>query len=412
MERVLSGAPVSVPKEFSRGNENAYRQYVEGELAAFYRKDTNVIIPFGMTLGFAGSTGKLVTFGLNGSDDFTISINGAAALTLTTSGDLDALEASLIIEIAEVDGKLTGSLGFTVDVNGRIAALKLLSNGTTSNVAFKADAFDFFDGVTERPLLSAGAGLLTINGDLAVLGSIKIGAVRWPVALKPVPFYVADGGTIQWAGGAALSAIPDYTIQAPSGVVLAAGEAPEPPTLQSATTTGATLRLKISTPGATSSVTDTTDSAGGGGDPDRVMAKTDAADAYDGVYNFRVQGTVDVLSYYDGSIMLWYHSGVLIVSPWFNDGGGWDEGPAIVISAEGFGPSDLTGPQAVDATVPVVWANAIGQHGGDEWGVSYESGGSLTDFVSVQYTKQSATGTRTGSPNGETATVLVIPKNV
>lgn len=460
MERILSGAPVSVPKDFSRSNEYAFRSFVEGELADTYRKSSHVIIPFGKLLGFAGSTGKLVTFGLNGSDDFTISIDGAAALVLTTTGDLTALETSLttayttadstlsaaltlaynaadaavtaaltaaytaadtaaaatvMAAIGVVDGKLTASVGFTTDVNGRIANLKLLSNGSTSSVVFKADAFDFFDGISERALISAAGGILTVNGDIAVTGAILVGAVRWPVALQAKPFYKADGETIQWAGGSALSAIPEYSIAVPTGVALSAGEAWEA-SLQSITTVGATLRLKISTPGATSSVTDTTDSAGGGGDPDRVMDKADSADAYNVVYNFRVQGTINVTSTNEGG-GIWSNDGVALISTWFNDGGGWDEGPGIAIYPADVGIDFLsgvnnTGAHAFDVTAAISWGNAIGQHGGKEYGVSYEYGGSLTDFVSVQYTKQSASGTRTGSPNGEPATILVLPRNI
>lgn len=415
MERLLS-APVSVPNEFNRRNEHVFRQFVESELAEVYRRGVNVIIPFGNLLGFYGSTGKTVTFDLDGSDNFTISVDGAAALTLTTSGDLTELEASITIELTEIDDKLVGSFGFALDVDGRAASFKLLSDGTTSNVVFKADAFEFYDGVTERALLSAAGGIFTVNGDLVVTGSIRIGAVRWPVALKPVPFDVADGGTIEWADGAALSAVPDYTIQVPGGVALAAGEAWEPPTIQSATTTGGTLRLKISTPGATASVTDTGDSAGGVGDPDRVMNKADSSDAYNGVYNFRIEGTITILSEPNGD-GTFYHDGMVEVSPWFDDGGGWDEGPRIYISALnalGFDTSgaSLTGSRSFDVTKAVAWGNAIGQHGDPEFGISIESGGTITDLVSVQYTKQAATGTRTGSPNGETALILVIPKNV
>lgn len=259
-------------------------------------------------------------------------------------------------------------------------------------------------------------GVVTFVGDLNVTGAIRVGsAVRWPVALQPLVIYAADGASLQWANGAALNAIPEVVITVPAGVALAAGEAWEAPTIQSATTTGGTLRVKISTPGATSTVTDTTDSAGGASDPDRIMQKADSADAYNAVYNFTVTGTIDILSEFMGGGS-YYHDGAVVLSSWFNDGGGWDEGPAInisVIDALGFdiSSSSLTGSRSFTVTKAVSWANAIGQHGSQEWGVSYESGGSLTDFVSVSYIKQATSGTRTGSPNGEVATVIVTPKN-
>lgn len=414
MECVLS-APVAAPKEFDRRNEHAFRLFVEGELAEFYRKGVNVIIPFGKQLGFYGSTGKTVTFDLDAADNFTISIDDATAITLATSGDLSELSATITLDVAEVEDKLVGSFGFELDVNNRIASVKLLSDGTTSDVVFKADSFKFFDGVTDFALFTAAGGLVTINGDLNVEGSIRVGEVRWPVSLQPKLIYAADGGAIQWASGSDLSAVPNYTILVPSGVTLATGEAWEPPTIQSATTAGGTLRLKISTPGTTASVTDTTDTAGGGSDPNRVMTKADSADAYNGVYNFRIQGTINITSE-DLGFGTYFHTGRAVMSIWFNDGGGWDEGPSFVvdpIDALGFdvSASSLTGSNAFDVTRSITWADAIGQHGGYEWGASYESGGSLTDFVSVQYIKQSVSGTRTGSPNGETATIQIVPKN-
>ena len=161
MERVLS-APVAAPKEFNRANENAHRNYIEGELADTYRKSQNLVVPYGKTLNFAGVNGELVTLGLNGSGQFTISIDGAAAFALasnaalttltgrvtTAEGEIDTAQAAIITNaaaITTVDGKLTASYGLTVDVNGRIASMKLLSNGTTSSVKFTASTFSIYD---------------------------------------------------------------------------------------------------------------------------------------------------------------------------------------------------------------------------------------------------------------------------
>lgn len=264
--------------------------------------------------------------------------------------------------------------------------------------------------------IDAGTGIVRFAGDLEVTGSVTVGEVRWPVALQPAYLYAADGATIEWADGAALSQIPLYTITVPSGVALAAGEAWEAPTIQNATTTGGTLRLKISTPGATSTTTDNTDSAGGAGEPNRVMHKSVSADAYNGIYTFTFSGTIDIESEPMGGGS-YYHDGAVTLSTWFNDGGGWDEGPTVVLTAANvlgysFSTANLTGNRAfTNVSKTVTWANAVGQHGGTEFGASYESGGSLTDLVSVAYTTQSTSGVRTGSPNGETATIIVTPQN-
>ena len=50
--------------------------------------------------------------------------------------------------LATVDGKLNASYGLSVDANGRIASMKLLSNGVSSEVAFKADSFKIFNGTS------------------------------------------------------------------------------------------------------------------------------------------------------------------------------------------------------------------------------------------------------------------------
>lgn len=394
---------IKAGQAYDQRNEFEHREDTQRELAQKYDKRQDIIIPYGRLLGFNGSNGEQVVLSYDGA--FKITIDGATVVELATDTALTTLE-----------GLLSASYGVTVDANGRIASLKLLSNGDTSDIVFTADSFKFYDGTSDRALFDASGGVVTVNGDVAVSGSIRVGDVRWPVALQTKKILAADGGAIQWAAGAALSAIPDYSIIVPGGVALAAGEAWEPPTLTSVTTTGATLRLKISTPGATSSVTDTTDSAGGVGDPTRVMDKADSADAYDGVYNFRVQGTLTVTSE-DLGFGTWFHSGTCTLSTWFDDGGGWDAGPQItltVVDVLGYDTSgaDMTGSEAFDETVSVAWGSAIGLHGGKEYGVSLVSGGTLTDFVSVQYTKQSTSGVRTGSPNGETATILVLPRNV
>ena len=48
--------------------------------------------------------------------------------------------------IATVDGKLNSSYAINVDANGVVAGLKLLSNGTTSDMEFAADKFKFTNG--------------------------------------------------------------------------------------------------------------------------------------------------------------------------------------------------------------------------------------------------------------------------
>lgn len=388
---------------YDQRNEFEHREGVERELANTYRKNQDIIIPYGKKLGFNGTNGEQVV--LSYDEAFKITIDGTTVVELATDSALTTVE-----------GKLSASYGVTVDANGRIASLKLLSNGDTSDIVFTADSLKFYDGRSEVALFSAGGGVVTVNGDLGVSGRILTGTARWPVALAPRVFRAADGEAIEWAGGAALGAVPTFTVQPPAGVALAAGEAWQSLTVTSATTTGGTVYVKIATPATPSTVTSSTDSAGGGGSPDRIMNKTDSADAYDAIYAFRVQGTMTITSTYESELAAYLHTGGAYITTYFNDGGGWDAGPAIIVTVEDvlgatYSASDETGSHAYDVTQSVTWASAIGQHGAEEFGATIAAGGTLTDLTSVVYQKMAATGTRTGSPNGEKATITVIPAN-
>lgn len=180
MERVLN-APVSAPKEFSRPNEVAFRNYIEVELADTYRKSSHLIIPSSFYLGFQGVTGKQVVLGLNGSDEFTISIDGATAFALASSSSVTAVqsevtaarqgEASLTAKVTQlstatstVDGKLSASYALTVDGGGRIASMKLLSDGTTSSVKFVASTFTIYDGTSDVAMFEVSGGAAYVAG--------------------------------------------------------------------------------------------------------------------------------------------------------------------------------------------------------------------------------------------------------
>ena len=245
MERLLSGAPVSVPKEFNRANENAHRNYIEGELADTYRKSSNVVIPYGFNLGFNGTNGEQVVL-VYESGVFKINIDGATVVSFATTAALTALtaayqaadttlqsnitseastrasadstlassitsltsayqsadttlQANITSEastrasadtaiassvtsltatvgtntanittnaaaIATVDGKLSASYGLTVDANGRIASMKLLSNGTTSSVKFTASTFSIYDGSSDVAMFEVAGGSAYVAG--------------------------------------------------------------------------------------------------------------------------------------------------------------------------------------------------------------------------------------------------------
>jgi hypothetical protein len=118
--------------------------------------------------------------------------------TAVGSGSWSAVDDARITTnasaIATVDGKLTASYALTVDAGGRIASMKLLSDGTTSSVKFTASTFQIFNGSTdEAPFVveggivkakkvqatslsavSADTGALTVSGTLTLGSSGKI----------------------------------------------------------------------------------------------------------------------------------------------------------------------------------------------------------------------------------------------
>lgn len=199
----------SAPKEYDRTHQQEIQNAVQRELDQSYRKDANVVIPFGKTLSFNGASGKLVTLGLNGSDAFTISIDGATAFALASDAALTSLTSTVNSNTAAIsteastrssadsalasrassleatvdtpttgltarvttaesaivttDGKLSASYALTVDGNGRIASMKLLSDGTTSSVKFTASTFQVFNDTTDEAPFEVVGGAVKIK---------------------------------------------------------------------------------------------------------------------------------------------------------------------------------------------------------------------------------------------------------
>lgn len=89
----------------------------------------------------------------------------AADTTLTASlGTTNANVSTNASAIATVDGKLSASYALTVDGNGRIASMKLLSDGTTSSVKFTASTFQIYNGTTDVPMFEVSGGAAYVAG--------------------------------------------------------------------------------------------------------------------------------------------------------------------------------------------------------------------------------------------------------
>jgi hypothetical protein len=89
--------------------------------------------------------------------------NTINTLTSTVNGQTASITAAQNT-IASVDGKLSASYGLSVDANGRIASMKLLSNGTSSSVAFTADSFKVFNGTSNVSPFTVENGQVKMTG--------------------------------------------------------------------------------------------------------------------------------------------------------------------------------------------------------------------------------------------------------
>lgn len=313
--------------EYDRRNETEHREQLKREMAKFFRKDADVIIPYGKTLGFIGQGGTDVRFKVTVDEEFAISINGATAFTLASSGDLDALEVSLTAAyqaadttlsstitaayeaaddaleasltlavtaayeaadaslyssvtseyttaintatgdletsltttltaawqsddstqystitseyeaaiiagdtavasqvttleaevdglsssvtavstaVSTIEGYLSASYALTVDANGRIASMKLLSDGTTTEVAFTADTFKVYNGTDDEAVFEVSGGVVYVGGDRVRTESMAVNAVT--LSATPYETDTAIDVDSSWTEVASISA--------------------------------------------------------------------------------------------------------------------------------------------------------------------------------------------------------------
>jgi hypothetical protein len=182
----------------------------------------------------------------------------------------------------------------------------------------------------------------------------------------------ADGDVVSF--GATYADVPKIGF-APGGAAPSAGSEIQV-RADNLTTSGFTMKaVEVAlTPGTT--YTDTVDAAGGPGEPDRVMHKTQDLEPWDGKYTYRVSVTVPELA--PGE------PGILYVDIYARIGGTWTVVSSSVYTASG----------GYDV---VVTPGAIAQTADYEFGASVRPGSSagatLDDLFSVKYTDGSVTET-------------------
>lgn len=116
----------------------------------------------------------------------TAAVNAAGAAS-TAQSEVTAArqgEASLTAKVTQlasatstVDGKLSASYALTVDGGGRIASMKLLSDGTTTSVKFKADTFSIYNGTSDVPMFEVSGGAAYVAGSKVRTESMTDSAV-------------------------------------------------------------------------------------------------------------------------------------------------------------------------------------------------------------------------------------------
>lgn len=314
-----------------------------------------------------------------------------ASATLDTSAG--AARAFIRMEAVDRDG--------VVDSNIGIGARRLEIYNPAGDEWIEAAVFEDGD-LKLKGALVAGAGIFF--GD---------GTNKWPVALQDEEYSLEDGDVVSY--GVDFGTAAEITFSSEGLDPLGSGETYRLRAISSSGT-GFTAELKILTPGTTSGVTENTNATTPSG-PDQMIAKVETADAYDDNYTFQIDGTV-VVTHTDelGGVDTYW--GTISVETWFHDGTSWVQGPSklFTYSQLGITPTHTNNSDQsyafTNKQFTVSYTGTIRDSASlGTFGASAAYGGTVTELDQVTYTKQSVSGTRTASPNGEKAKVIVRPRN-
>ena len=136
----------------------AYEAYTDGELTNYSTTTATQGLIANATADMASATAlTTLTADVNSntanitnnataiSDETTARASAINSLTTTVNGNTTTISQNAT-SITDIEGNVSGSYGVTVDANGSIAGLQLLSDGTTSSMKFAADQFKFTNG--------------------------------------------------------------------------------------------------------------------------------------------------------------------------------------------------------------------------------------------------------------------------
>ena len=288
----------------------------------------------------------------------------------------------------EARGRAYAISGTQTEVNGRKGGFVMDNNGEVTNFQITADDFRIYQSVGGANLVPfrVVGGQTQIND--ALIRTLSVvpdgGGPSHRVQLRPNSVSGADGATFTFSpayGGIPL--IRPVILQPPA---LAAGETYDI-SATALSASGFTIRAKKFTAG-----TPTAQSSGAGsnvgGTPAWQAAKPTTADADGNSYTFSWTATIPRVSNEFMGSNQYYAEYFGEFDVYYNSGSGWVYAYTAYLSYEGFytgsSPTSLTG--QVGTTTAVL--PAIGQHGGNEFGLHAISG-TITAFAGVSYTTTS-----------------------
>lgn len=203
--------------------------------------------------------------------------------------------------VAGIDGRTQAYWAVSANAGGTSASIEARATSnpdgsTSSRVGVVAEEFSVTNtsaGIRRRVLSVIGQEVL-INGNLAASAGVFLGSgAKWAYQLQTKTFAVSDGTVV--AFGVDLGRVPTIDFSTIGLAPLAAGETYNL-YAEGLSATGFTARLRISTPGASSTYNLTQSTVPGSG-PTRQIARGGNPQANNGNYTFTVGGTYTGYAY-------------------------------------------------------------------------------------------------------------------
>lgn len=345
-----------------------------------------------------------------------LSIRRATAQEIAAGVALPTLEASVAVNSGAIASIENTAAFYEVVVaagGGNPAMVQLLAGDGGSNVGIVADRIALgndVDGIVST-VLTIENGQAKLNN--ALIRGLKVyprsdSEIALDVLLKPLTFLAADGASVQYQDGDSFGAAPDRIEFDISGLpALTAGDSYNAYATNITATGFDAVVKKITAPVQTNR----TDTGGTnvGGTPQWQMHKANAADAYDGNYQFQIDGNIPRTSLtaedFDPQLGTYYvaqYSGTfdLYVTN-SNSSNAWTKIGSLTVThtIQGWysqSPVPSQPPSSYNffnrqTTVNTVIA--IGQHAGREFGVHPIGSATVSAFDQVFYVSQSSSGT-------------------